>query len=251
MSAAVTSSIPNENVRDEPQAESQELQRWQRRLLPFMTRFIVVLALAFFALRVFLLFEIGRFVEAEHGATIRTVLQEQIAKETPTNSVPSADQSYRQALVLLEAEAMDRRYHQANALLMSRIWTKQLAFITGMVLAFLGAMFILGKLSEGRTTVTAGASDWKTMISSSSPGIIMAFFGTVLLVVALVVQTTIAVQDNPVYVYGVALRPGSSVSSAAPASEGSKPLMPPNLLDLGKEKKTESATTQPKAEAPK
>jgi hypothetical protein len=249
--SAVTASIPSENLRDEPQLENQELLRWQRRLLPFMTRFIVVLALAFFALSVFHLFEIGRFVEAEHGATIRTVLQEQIAKETSNNSAPSADQSYRQALVLLEAEAMDRRYHQANALLMSRIWTKQLAFITGMVLAFLGAMFILGKLSEARTTLTAGASDWKTMISSSSPGIIMAFFGTVLLVVALVVQTTIAVQDNPVYVYGVALRQGAGVSSVAPGSDGSKPLMPPDLLNIGKDKKADNPAVQPKAETQK
>lgn len=94
---------------------------------------------------------------------------------------------------------MDKRYRQASALLMSRIWTRQLAFMTGMVLAFIGAVFILGKLSEARTDVSLGDDHWKTAISSSSPGLILAFFGTVLLGTALIVQPKIEVQDRPVY----------------------------------------------------
>ena len=79
----------------------------------------------------------------------------------------------------------DRR---ATALLMSRIWTRQLAFITGVVLAFIGAVFIIGKSSENKTDANLGGPHWQAGISSTSPGLILGFFGTVLMAVALVVQ---------------------------------------------------------------
>jgi hypothetical protein len=252
MSSAEATPLQNDTLDATARAENADLVRWQRRLLPFMMRFIVVLAIVFFGLSVFNLLQIGNFIEAEHGANIRTVIQEQVTKETSANSSPAPEQAFRQSLLLLEADALDRRYHQASAVLMSRIWTKQLAFITGMVMAFLGAIFILGKLSEGRSTISGGHSDWQTTISSSSPGIILSFFGTVLLVVALLVQTTISVQDSPVYVYGMALKQGGATTSATPPGADEKRLLiPPDILDAGKEKKPNSGAPQPKAEAPR
>jgi hypothetical protein len=46
---------------------------------------------------------------------------------------------------VLEADALQRRYHQANANMLARVWTRQLGFITGMLLALVGAAFILGR----------------------------------------------------------------------------------------------------------
>jgi len=250
MSAGETAPIPKNNLDDAARAENPELLRWQRRLLPFMTWFIVALAVLFFGLSLLNLLQVGSYIEIEHGTEIRTLIQQQIEKESEEIPLLTPDQAYRHSLLLLEADVLDRRYHQASALLMSRIWTKQLAFMTGMIMAFLGAIFILGKLSEGRSTISGGASDWQTSISSSSPGIILTFFGTVLLVVALLVQTTISVQDGPVYAYGTAPKPAGA-GPVSPSGSGEKKAdKPPELLDFGKEQKQNSGAAKPKAEAP-
>jgi hypothetical protein len=178
-------------------AEHRELARWQRKLLPFMSRFLVVMAMGFFVISLIDVYAMRNFVKNESTQAIRVKMEELLhgAGNRQGNGVDIA----QQALLLLEADALDKRYRQASALLMSRIWTRQLAFITGMVLAFIGAVFIIGKLSESNADVTVGAAEWKAGISSTSPGLILAFFGTVLMGVALVVQPSIEVQDRPVY----------------------------------------------------
>jgi uncharacterized membrane protein len=178
-------------------AEHRELARWQRKLLPFMSRFLVVMAIGFFAISLVDVYEMRNFVKNESTQAIRTKIEELLRVQ---GNRPGADVDVaQQALLLLEADALDKRYRQASALLMSRIWTRQLAFITGMVLAFIGSVFIIGKLTESKADVTVGASEWKAGITSTSPGLILAFFGTLLMGIALVVQPRIEVQDRPVY----------------------------------------------------
>jgi hypothetical protein len=177
----------------------RELRRWQRRLLPFMTGSLVLLALVFFALSLYDVYEMRAFLGAETAQTSRAGVQA-LLKEARIGPASSAGvEVVNQSLLLLEADAMDKRYRQASALLMSRIWTRQLAFMTGMVLGFIGAVFILGKLSEAPSDVNLGDGNWKVAISSSSPGLILAFFGTVLIGTSLVVQPRIEVQDRPIY----------------------------------------------------
>jgi hypothetical protein len=187
-SIAATSSI---------EVERRDLLRWQRKLLPFMSGFLVVLAVGFFAMSLVSAYETRSFVKSESTQTARAEIEQllHIATVSPTTT---ADEVQR-GLLLLEADALDKRYKQASALLVSRIWTRQLAFITGMVLAFIGSVFIIGKLSESPANVTLGGLDWKAGISSTSPGLILAFLGTVLMGIALVVQPSIEVQDRPVY----------------------------------------------------
>ncbi|HEY2914476.1 MAG TPA: hypothetical protein VGK21_14025 [Candidatus Angelobacter sp.] len=175
---------------------NRDLVRWQNRLLPFMTRFIVFVSVAFFALSIVNLVQINGFVRGEHEGDIRG----QIEKIAPEAKARNVDEMTQQTLLILEADLVDKRYHQASALLMSRIWTRQLAFMTGMILAFLGAVFILGKMSEPPANVSGEGAGWKLGITSTSPGLILSFFGTVLLVVSLFVQTTIDVRDGSVYV---------------------------------------------------
>jgi hypothetical protein len=177
--------------------EQRELLRWQRKLLPFMSRFLVVLAMTFFAISLADVYEMRNFVRNESSPTIHSKVEELL--RTQANHPGANADVTQQVLLLLEADALDKRYRQASALLLSRISTRQLAFITGMVLAFIGAVFIIGKLSESKADVTVGSSEWKAGISSASPGLILAFFGTMLMGVALVVQPTVEVQDRPVY----------------------------------------------------
>jgi hypothetical protein len=180
-------------------SETRDLARWQRKLLPFMSRSLVVLALIFFGLSVYDVYEMRSFVRDETTQSARSKIEELLrVNESGTTPYTGID-LVEKPLLVLEADAMDKRYRQASALLMSRIWTRQLAFMTGMVLTFIGAVFILGKLSESRTDLSLGDERWKTAISSSSPGLILAFFGTILIGTALIVQPKIEVQDHPVY----------------------------------------------------
>lgn len=103
------------------------------------------------------------------------------------------------ALLTLEGAALQRRYHQANVLLMSRVWTRYLGFVTGMILAMLGAVFILGKLEAPESEASGEWQGAKYALRSASPGVMLVGFGTLLMIVTMVVHHDIKVNDRPVY----------------------------------------------------
>jgi hypothetical protein len=201
MSSAAT--VPSKQPDDQPVAPPKhdpELARWQRALLPVMTLFVTALAIVFFISSTSALRGVGQFVEGEHGE-----LREQIKQVLNASNPGTPDDVIRRGLLILEADALDRRYHQASALLMSRIWAKHLAFMTGMIMAFLGAIFILGKMSESPSAVSGSASQWSVSITSASPGILLAFFGTTLVALSIVIQGSIDVHDAPAYLRSITL----------------------------------------------
>ena len=120
---------------------------------------------------------------------------------------------------MLEADALEKRYRQASALLMSRIWTRRLAFSTGMVLALIGAVFIIGKLSETPSKLGFEGTGAKASIDSASPGLNLAFMGVVLMAIALVVQLKIEVQDKAIYFL------------SSPSPKGESATLPTNASD--------------------
>src|ERR1700742_3807070 len=126
-------------------SSAQELGRWQRKLLPYMMRFLIVLALVFFGLSIYDVYEIRSFVRNANVDSVSPQISELVHLSAAQPARISTPELVQRSLVVLEADAMDKRYRQANALLLSRIWTRQLAFLTGMVLAFIGAVFILGR----------------------------------------------------------------------------------------------------------
>jgi uncharacterized membrane protein len=211
------SAVPGPPVPQRTTDANFELVRWQGRLLPFMSRFLVALAVGFFVISLVEVNEVRKFVTIESTQTVRQKIEQLLTQGDRAGT--SADIA-QQALLLLEADTLEKRYRGASALLVSRIWNRHLAFTTGMVLAFMGAVFIIGKLTETRSVVNVGASDWKAGISSSSPGLVLAFFGTLLMGIALVVQPQIEVQDRPVYfmatglVKNVTPAPSSTVQNA-------------------------------------
>lgn len=225
--------IPRDAI--SPRVQDKDLLLWQRRLLPFMTGFIVSMAALFFCFSGLHLYQMSNFIEAEHGENIRALIESEIAK--PTGDKLSSADVLQHSLLLLEADALDKRYHQASTLLMSRIWSRQLTFITGMVLEFVGAIFILGKLSESTSNLSGGYAEWKVAISSASPGIVLTFFGTVLLVSSLFVRASLDVADGPAYIN--MLRPpatSTSPAGAAPVDSGTQPLNLDDLEKLGEQK---------------
>ncbi|HMF91628.1 MAG TPA: hypothetical protein VKL40_13370 [Candidatus Angelobacter sp.] len=198
-----------------------ELVKWQKRLLPVMTLFVIVLAMAFFLLSTKTLNSVDSFVQAEHGE-LRDQINRLINQSKPADN---ADDSVRRGLLLLEADALDRRYHQASALLMSRIWAKHLAFMTGMIMAFIGAIFILGKLSESPSAISGGGSQWNVSVTSASPGIFLAFFGTTLVALSIVIHDNIDVHDGPAYLRSVILQNESSQGTKPSASTVDQSIM--------------------------
>lgn len=109
------------------------------------------------------------------------------------------DASRLRAQILLESIAIARRYHQANVLLMSRVWARYLGFVTGMILALVGAVFILGKLQEAQTEVGASAANADFSLKTTSPGLVLAVLGVALMVTSIVTHHDIETRDTPIY----------------------------------------------------
>jgi hypothetical protein len=139
-----------------------------------------------------------------------------------------------QTLAALERNAIERRYHQVNVLLMSRTWTRYLGFVTGMIMALIGSGFILGKFREASTSLSMESGPVKTALGTSSPGIVLATLGSIVMLATILSHDEIASTDVPQYVNAIYTptnnRPEMLPGSGAPPSPDSllKPFSPPN-----------------------
>jgi hypothetical protein len=172
-------------------------ERWRNRLLPVMRGGLVVMAAFFFAAS---LVQYHLLYRDLRGMGPRT----QVALEAIENTIPQTQRTnvdflQWKALVLLEQDAMNMRYQQINATLLLRTWTRYTGFLVGMVLALVGAFFILGRLREETSQLSGESGGFKFALVTSSPGVILAVLGTILMVVTLVVKFDFAVEDRPVY----------------------------------------------------
>ncbi len=104
-------------------------------------------------------------------------------------------------LAMLEEHTLKQRYHQANVLLMARIWTKYLCFVTGMILCFVGASFILGRIEEPETILDGKNQMVNFSLKTSSPGLVLATLGTVLMMTSVLVHNEIKVTDGTAYLH--------------------------------------------------
>jgi hypothetical protein len=173
-------------------------ERWRNKLLPAMRGALVFMGVFFF---------VASFVQYHllyqdlRGMGPRS----QAALEALANTLPQAEKTnfevFRwKTLVLLEQDAMSMRHQHVNAALLLRTWTRYTGFLVGMVLALVGAFFILGRLKEEINRLSGDAGGLKFALVTSSPGVILTVLGTILMVVTLVVKVDFEVQDRPVYV---------------------------------------------------
>ncbi len=126
------------------------------------------------------------------------------------------DATRQQALILLEDNALERRHHQANVLLMSRIWVKYLGFVTGMILAFVGLVFVLGKIQENPSELSGKGHAFEVSLRSASPGIILTTLGTILMIATIFANPMIEVNDRAVFVQNLNLSAGASEETKPP-----------------------------------
>lgn len=171
---------------------------WQERLLPFMARMIAGLAVFFFVASLAQLIYLHS--RMAHGPSIDLdVLAEATKSDVQLSQEQMIVLRRMKTAAFLEANLVERRYHQANVLLMSRVWARYLGFVTGMVLAMVGASFILGRLQGDATEVGARTAGQEMSLRTASPGIVMCLLGVALMITTIVVHHEIEARDVAVY----------------------------------------------------
>lgn len=168
----------------------RERSRWQLLLLPLMAAIVVGLTVFFFS------------VSRQQLEQLQTRIAEAPAVDlqaTFGGPAPDIETERWRTLALLEQNALEHRYRQAKVLLMSRLWLKYLGFVTGMIIAIVGAAFVLGRLrgSGGKGSVEGGGI--KAAFETTSPGLVLAFLGAGLMLTTMVSQSDIQVTDRAVY----------------------------------------------------
>jgi hypothetical protein len=177
--------------------EAKETNWWQRTLLPFMLLMLGGLTIAFVGMSFFQFQELQSFMtdkpKIATSSSFTTVDKMSLSEKNRLQ--------YEQVkgLIILEKYSLDQRYHQANILLLASTWTRYQGFITGMVLALVGATFILGKLREDTSNLNVKNSGNELSLQSTSPGLILTFLGSVLMLTALLTRSTIETKDVPIY----------------------------------------------------
>ncbi len=196
---------------------------WQAAMRPLMVAMLVGLTLFFFAATLFQVARLNERIEASPKLDTAALLAPPAA---------GADRRLNIA-VALEAHTIALRHHEAGVLLMAALWSRYVGFITGMTLALVGAAFILGKLSDGGTTVSAGGEGAavKLALATASPGIVLVVAGVVLMVLTITTLQQFSTRDAAIYFSGegaaapavplnIYTEPGSAALPASSALPG-------------------------------
>ena len=190
-------------------AESAATQRWQSRTRRWMQAVITGIIVFFLVASAWQVYHLQQRIENAPEFKAEFL--------PPAGSSPEMQQW--RTLASLEAHAIQQRYHQANVILMSRIWASYLGFVTGMTLAIVGAAFILGKLRESTSEISGKSELWQVSIASTSPGLVMVVLGTILMMTTILTNINIAVNDGPLYI-GSATGAPMTFSKPSPAPGG-------------------------------
>jgi hypothetical protein len=200
-----------------------DLKRWQARMAPFMTAAVVFTAL-FFAIAT-----IWKFGDIE-ARLMKPSSEFAVAAWSTTIAPRDFNEQMRleatRASYNLERELVARRYEQGNLSYLNRLWTRFMGFVTGMVLALVGAAFVLGKLETDKSELEAAASGMSMTMRSTSPGLLLAVLGTCLMGLSIALPVTVSVTDAAVYFVPsrVNYDEPPSMNSVAPSSKDEPPL---------------------------
>lgn len=124
-----------------------------------------------------------------------------------------------QAIIALELDVMKVRHHRSIAFIATRTWMRFMTIIFGSILVVIGAAFVLGKISGSETNIDAGGKDMKLALKSSSPGIILVFFGVILIGIPHFSKQQIATSDASSFVGKAPISSGSGLNTEISAEE--------------------------------
>ena len=181
-------------------AATAALAKWQLRLLPLMAALLTVASIAFLVVSLLQTNDVREQIAAAPTLSLPPEVT-RLSCMGPGLTAGQQQACVRwKVVVQLEAYTIARRYHQANAALIVRAWIKYLGFLTGMILAIIGAVFILGRLTEAASHFAGEGVFGKFSIDSVSPGLILAVLGTILMVTTVLINPPTGVTDAPVYI---------------------------------------------------
>jgi len=193
-----TEIVTTKNVKSEK--ELDQVNAWQKKLLPWLILMPTMLILLFVYLATRQMERFNSVIDAKTESAIERLIPS--AADSVLNNKLKGDMDYIRWITLarMEEKSLDRRYSQGGLLLVSRIFTKYLGFFTGMILAIVGSVFIIGKMQEDKTDMEgAMGENMKMKLASSSPGIIFGVLGTILMLSTILQHTEISVSDQPLF----------------------------------------------------
>jgi hypothetical protein len=191
--------MSNSSAQPAFQKEKQSLRKWQERLLPVMNGMLVGLTIFFFIATLlqlsYLHWSMLQIPRIDLSASFDIA---PINAETPFAQTLATRKL--EVLATLEAYLIERRYYEASVMLMSGLWIRYLGFVTGMILALVGASFILGKLQESASKIDVKWSDqFSVTLASASPGIILAVLGALLMFATIINRDEYKTNESGVY----------------------------------------------------
>ena len=212
---------------DAEDRKSRAVERWQQRLLPFVMAAIGLMAIFYF---VSSLVQLGRLNENIVHKPRVSILSELKAMEQANLALAGdAEHARWKTLLLLEEQTIEHRYAQVNATLMLRAWTRHLGFLTGMIMAFVGAAFILGRFRETEAAVRVSSAPVKAALSTTSPGLVLAALGTALMMATILMHADIETRDAPMYV-NFLLAPAENARPELIPGSADVPISPDSVL---------------------
>jgi hypothetical protein len=180
-------------------ARAEARARWQRRLLPTMIGTLILASIAFLALSLVDTYTVRRGILDSPRVELGPVLDAVNCGAAGMSGVDRGNCVQWKIRVMLEQQTINRRYHQANVALLVRVSVKYLGFLTGMLMSLVGAVFVLGRLTEASSTLAAEGTFGKFTIATVSPGLIMDFLGMLLMRETLYDNPPTDVTDGNVY----------------------------------------------------
>lgn len=195
---------------------------WQKHMLPLMVRMVLALTVFFFTVSLVQLTYLHWTIRQAPELDLSPALSE-FRKFPPTTFEQRLRVAELQMMAGLDAGTTEQRYHQVSAALMARVWKGYMGFVTGMILAMVGALFILGKMQEAVSVSAASGPAGTLSIKSTSPGLILGVLGVVLMVTAIIVNHRIDFTDAP---------GNMRYYQSGPAASSTLPVVPPPPDDV-------------------
>jgi len=129
---------------------------WHQKIFPAVAIVIITLVIVFIAVSLQQFATISSNLHSMPAVNAQPIIDKAMGadKKSLDESFESGSYIAQWAgLFMLETAAMERRHHQANALLASRLWIRYLAVMAGIILIAVGSIFILAKLNESPTEI--------------------------------------------------------------------------------------------------
>lgn len=175
---------------------------WHQRIFPIVSAIILTLTVAFAISSYFQLEKISEQLQKSPDINLTQLFKATLTAEGITQGIDNGDFLPQWAAeVQIENGLINKRYHQANAILATRIWSKYISTICGLIMICIGSIFIVAKLNEEVSGISGEAQSIRLSLKTSSPGVILCLLGTILIVVSLVSTPAITVQDANVYLH--------------------------------------------------